>query len=98
MMGTVGMANPMTDVHPVVLRLSPAQMSYVVYTDQEKITVTWKAVSSPDNLLVFGNAGFGGTANVRYLYGALWTGAEADFADLDVKRMLVGLGWTVNGW
>ena len=98
MMGTVGMVNPMTDVHPVVLKLAPAQMEYVVYTDQEKITVTWKAVTSPDNLLVFGNAGFGGTANARYLYGALWTGPEADFADLDVKRMLVGLGWTVSGW
>jgi len=49
------------------------------------------------NLLMIGNADIG-AAPARYLYGALWTGPEADFADLDVKRLLIALGWTVSGY
>lgn len=98
MPGTVGMVNPMTVVHPLLLKLNPAQMEYVVYTDQEKIPVTWTATAGTGNLLTIGNAGFGGTATTRYLYGALWKGTNAEFADLDVKRMLLGLGWTVTGY
>jgi hypothetical protein len=98
MPGTVGMVNPMSEVHPVVLKINPAQMQYVVYTDQEKIPVTWTPTAGAGNLLTIGNAGFGGTASARYLYGALWQGTDADFADLDVKRLLLGLGWTVTGY
>jgi hypothetical protein len=97
MAGTAGTANPMAEVHPVVLKIDPAQTSYVVYTDQEKLSVSWTGTAGAGNLLMIGNAGFG-AASARYLYGALWKGAPAEFADLDVKRMLLGLGWNVTGY
>jgi hypothetical protein len=97
MAGIVGMANPMATVHPIVLAINPSQQKYVVYTDEEKLTVPWIGTSGVDGLLTFGNAGFGSPA-ARYLYAALWEAPNSDFADLDVKRMLVGLGWAVNGY
>ena len=36
---TTGTANPMGIVHPLVLKIVPSQMSYVVYTDQERLAM-----------------------------------------------------------
>lgn len=94
---TTGTVDPLAAAHPIVVKINPAQFSYVVYTDQEKLTMTWAGTSSQGGLLVIGNAIIG-AASARYLYAALWKGASAEFADLDVKRMLLGLGWNVTGY
>jgi hypothetical protein len=47
--------------------------------------------------MIVGNAVIGAAAT-RYLYGAFWSGAKAELADADVKRLLQGLGWTVSGY
>jgi hypothetical protein len=94
---TIGTVNPMASVHPVVLKINPAQFSYVVYTDQEKLTVNWTGTGGLGNLLMIGNAVIG-AAPARYLYGALWKGASANATDADVKGLLQGLGWTVSGY
>jgi hypothetical protein len=94
---TTGSVNPQMTVHPVVLVLNATAASYQVYTDQEKLSVTWASTTGTGALVIVGNASYG-AAPARYLYGALWSGAAAEFSDLDVQKVLSGLGWTVTGF
>jgi hypothetical protein len=94
---TTGLANPSTTVHPVLLKVDETHQSYVVYTDIEKLPVTWVATGGLGPLLVIGSASVG-SANTQYLYGALWSGAHAELDDAAVKKLLQGLGWTVTGF
>jgi hypothetical protein len=96
-MPTIGTINPMADVHPVIMKITPSQMSYVVYTDQEKLTVAWAPTASKGPVVLIGNAIIGAAA-ARYLYGVLWVGAGAEATDADVKKLLQALGWTVTGY
>jgi hypothetical protein len=94
----IGTQNPMAVVHPVVMKMAPAETSYVVYTDQEKITVPWAPTMATGPLIVIGNATTVGPAPARYLYGSLWIGSGATATDADVKKLLQALGWTVTGY
>ena len=94
---TTGAADPMTSVHPVVMKLDPLQASYVIYTDQERLSVTWTGTGGLGGLLMIGNAIIG-AANANYLYATLWTGPSAQMTDANVKKLLQSLGWTVNGY
>jgi hypothetical protein len=94
---TTGMVNAMATVHPIVLKIDTGQLAYVVYTDQEKLSVPWRNTVGTGGLLMIGNA-ITGAAPARYLYGALWEGAKAQLDDGKVKALLTGLGWTVSGY
>jgi hypothetical protein len=94
---STGTINPMSTVHPLVLELDPGKPAYVIYTDQEKISVSWTGTGGTGGLLMVGNAIIG-AASARYLYGALWTGSKAQLGDADVKKLLEALGWTVTGY
>jgi hypothetical protein len=94
---TTGTVNPMTTVHPLVVSINPAKLSYIVYTDQEKLSVSWVGTGGAGPLLIVGNA-IVGSAAARYLYGAMWTGPGAELDDSQVKKLLQGLGWTITGY
>jgi hypothetical protein len=96
-MAALGTVNPMATVHPVIMKFVPTLQEYVVYTDQEKLTVGWTPTMAKGAGVVFGN-GIIGAAAARYLYGALWVGAPADTTDADIKKLLQALGWTVTGY
>jgi hypothetical protein len=95
---TVGTLNPTSAVHPIALKLLPAQSAYTVYTDQEKLTVNWTATAGLGNLIMIGNATEAGAGTTRYLYGALWQGTKAELDDASIKKLLQALGWTVTGY
>ena len=94
---TSGMVNPMAVGHPIVLKINQQKLEYIVYTDQEKIGVTWAGTGGAAGLVMVGNAVIG-TAAARYLYGAMWENTKAELEDADVKKLLQALGWTVNGY
>ena len=83
---TPGLVDPTTIVHPVVLRLTPSQTSYVVYTDQEKLTAPWAGTGGQGALIMVGNAEIG-AVRARYLYSALWSGPKAELTDAQVKAL-----------
>jgi hypothetical protein len=94
---TAGTLNPMTEVHPIVVEINANQLQYIVYTDQERLSVGWAGTSGNGDLFMVGN-GIIGAASARYLYGALWIGSKAEMTDADVKKLLQTLGWTVTGY
>jgi hypothetical protein len=94
-----GTVDPSTTVHPLLMVIDATRMTYVVFSDDEKIaTVPWTAPTGTGPLLMIGNAGNGGAAPARYLYAAQWSGTHAELADTSVKALLRGLGWTVTGF
>jgi hypothetical protein len=85
-------------VIPVIVSYDRTNSRFHVYTDQEKITVTYGAVGTD------GSKGFGGIgsfpATAMYLYGCWWSGANAEIlsTDANAKALLQALGWTVTGY
>jgi len=92
-----GTINSGVTVHPVVLAINTTRASYTLYTDQELIAGNWEPAMGLGPLLVFGS-GTLGSANARYIYGAAWSGMNAEIGDSEIKAMLQGLGWTVTGY
>ena len=91
----LGTLNPMATVHPLVVKIDATHSAYVIYTDQEKLNVTWANTMGRGGLLIIGNA-IVGAVSARYLYTAMWSGPKAELSDADVKKLLVNLGWTVS--
>lgn len=87
-----GAATIDTAVHPFILKFDRAAGTVVVYSDQEKISIT-QGVTAPNKTIAF--AGSPTPGLTKFLYGAYWTGAAAELSDANVKLLLQALGWTV---
>jgi hypothetical protein len=93
----IGTVDPVGTVHPVLLVVDESHQLYTAYTDTERLAVTWTPTSGTGALVTIGSAAFG-SADARYLYAALWAGANAEITGTEAKQLLEALGWSVIGW
>lgn len=88
---TVNAANNYgASVRPIVMKYDRTNSLAVVYTDQEKIAVTY-AAGTTAGLYLGGQttAPAGG-----FLWAAQFTGADAELTDAQVRSLLQGLAWS----
>lgn len=91
-----GASSISSGVHPCLMRYDRTGSAATGYTDLEKITTTYNSgVVDGDKGL--GNAG-GSTSSARsVVYGAMWSGSNAELSDANIKALLQALGFTI-GW
>lgn len=88
-----GAASVTTVVRPWVLRHNVTASSQALFTDLEKVSVTF-AASGSTKRIYFG-AAFESCPNIRIVYGCAFRGAAAELSDAQVRSLLQRLGWTV---
>lgn len=86
--------SPVGATRPVLLKLDRTNSACTMYTDQEKVTVTYAAGVSAGALVHFGGQSTG-AADVGYLYGCEFSGSNAEISDANVKTLLQTAGWTI---
>ena len=86
-----GISSPLGAVRPVIIAVNRTAGTAKVYTNQDKVTGTQGTYAG---LAV----GFGSSSslamNMGVLYGALFSGANAERTDAQVKSLLTTLGWS----
>lgn len=87
-----GTANPSSRVMPVVLKYDRTGGVSKLYTDQEALTATHSAAVTGKRLAFGSN---GSAASAGYVQGIVWTGADAEWSDAEVKTFLQTAGWTI---
>jgi len=83
-------------VVPILMVYDRTNSRAIIYTNEEKITATYAAVSAGSTKRWCGTS----PPTALYLYGAIWTGAAAETlsTDANAKALLEALGWTVTGY
>lgn len=83
-------------VQPTVLRYNNTAGNTTLYTDKEKITPLYAALSG--TTVAIGSANSVTTVAGGCLYGVMFLGAAAELSDAQVKSLIQTLGWTVTGY
>jgi hypothetical protein len=89
-----GVINSGGVVRPWVLKQDRSVNACTLYTDAEKVTVTFGATSAGKSL-TFGNF-IAGCGTCRYLYSATFMSAAAVITEAKIRTLLQTLGWTVS--
>lgn len=85
-------------VRPYVLRWDRSGAgANVLYSDIEKVSVTFASFSGTELRFTFGTAA-DVTANTKVLRAAAWEGTSAELTEAEIKAMLQGLNWSISGW
>lgn len=79
-------------VHPIVMAFNNANQTIKLYSDLEKLSVTWSASSGTAFTLTVSAAADPGLSD--FLYSAMWTGSAAETTDAEVKKLITGLGFS----
>lgn len=85
-------------VRPYVLRWDRSGSgANVLYSDIEKLSVTFGSFSGAEIRFTFGVSA-DTTANTKVLYAAAWTGTAAERTEAEIMAMIEALGFDVTGW
>lgn len=88
----IGGSDPTGVVRPYVLKHDKTNSAQTLYTDQEKISPAFTALSG-QNVRI--GAGAGNTATAQFLYYASFFLGAAELSDAQVKKLLQVLNWPV---
>lgn len=80
-------------VHPIVMLYDPVNSRNLLYTDLEKVSITFGASSGTILQFMLG-LNSDANANARVLYIVEWTGVNAQRTDAEIKAMLQALLWS----
>lgn len=89
----VGTGNTVGQVRPWAIRHNKTASTDVLFTDQEKVTPTFSALTTGKQIQV----GQGSTTHgpVQHAYIVWFFGAAAELTDAQLKTLLQTLGWTI---
>jgi len=77
------------NVHPLMIVYDRTNSTAKLYTDLEIVTAAYDTVLD-------GTKGWGGTPSAaRHLYGAWWSGADAEMSQAQVRALFVAMGFSV---
>lgn len=78
-------------VHPILVSFNNTNTSLTLYTDLEKITITWTAGAGSFFRLI---GSVSGDTVTDWLYAATWEGSAAETTDAQAKLLIQGLGYS----
>ncbi len=91
-----GSSNPCTGVvRPCAVRLNRTAGTFVVFTDQDKMTPAFSAGITGKGVR-FNGSGVSSSLAGGELWGAAFHGAQAEWSDEQLKTFLQQLGWTIS--
>jgi PKD repeat protein len=85
-------------VKPFVLAFNRTALQQTLYSDTERLPLTFGSGAQAGKLVEFGATAGASPATSRYLYAAAWYGTKAEFTTAQIKALLQALGWTVTGY
>lgn len=84
-------------VRPFVLLYDRANSRNCLFSDIEKLSVTFGAVTGAEFRLTC-SLSTDTSADAQVLYVAHWEGTAAERSDAEIKALLTALGWSVSGY
>jgi len=79
-------------IHPFLLAYNQTNSTMKMYTDLEKLSVTFSA--SVGNFLTFTTSAAADTSSSDFIYAACWEGGISETTDAEAKKLITGFGFT----